>query len=130
MLDSHRNHVQKDEYKNGNFKSAKKMGIFEKFMATFFLRKIQLPSGQGDVIKESVYFIGRPSDDLLWLFSAEFFHGSVIILLAFSQKHLQNATFVLFLKRIEIVDDDTNEQIEREKTSADDENNKVEIIVF
>ena len=75
-------------------------------------------------------FVGGPPNDFLRFFPPQLFHGSIVVLLAFSQKHFQNTSFVLLFESIEVIDDDTDEQVQSEKTSTDDKDHKVKVVVL
>ena len=89
-----------------------------------------LPSRQRDVIEECVHFVGRPPDNLLRLLPAQLLHGRVVVLLRLRQEHLEDAALVLLLERVEVVDDDTDEEVEGEEGAADDENDEIEVVVL
>ncbi len=77
-----------------------------------------------------MHFVCRPSDDLLRLLPAQLLHGRVVVLLRLRQEHLEDATLVLLLERVEVVDDDTDEEVEGEEGAADDEDDEVEVVVL
>lgn len=59
---------------------------------------------------------------------AHLLHGTVILLLILRHEHLQGSAGFLLLF-VEIIDDDSNEEIEREERAEDDEENKVKVHV-
>ena len=89
-----------------------------------------LPSRQGNVIEQSVHLIGRPPDNFLRFLPAQLFHRGVVVLLGLREEHFQNSALVLLLERVEVVDDDTDEQVEGEERAAHDEDDKVEVVVL
>lgn len=74
--------------------------------------------------------VGRPSNDLLGLFATQLFHGSVVVLLAFGEEHFEHSALVLLFQGVEVVNDDTDEQVEREEAAAHDEDDEVEVVVL
>ena len=74
--------------------------------------------------------VGWPPDHLLWFLPSQLFHGRVVVLLTLRQKHLQDSTLVLLFQSVEVVNDDTNEQVQREEASANNKDNKVEVVVL
>ena len=122
MLDTHRHHVQEDQDKDCNLE----------------------PSGERDIVEKCMIWVLRSLYHFLRFFPAQFFHGSVIVFLALSQKHLEHSSLVLerngvivgnifivylLFQGIEIINDDTDEEVESEEGPTDDEDDKVEVVV-
>lgn len=70
----------------------------------------------------------RPRDSFQRLLRAHLFHCVVVLFLILRHEHFQRATGFLLLL-VEVVDDDTDEQVEGEERPEDDEEHEVEVHV-
>lgn len=70
----------------------------------------------------------RPRDSFQRLLRAHLFHCVVVLFLILRHEHFQRATGFLLLL-VEVVDDDTDEQIKGEERPGDDEEHEVEVHV-
>merc|ERR1739838_1151724 len=72
-------------------------------------------------------FILWPRHWFLWLLRTQLFHCVVILSLFFRHKNVLPSEFFLLL--VEVVDDDTNEQVESAETSENDKGYEIDVVV-
>jgi hypothetical protein len=96
----------------------------------FHSKKIDLPPRQRNVIEKRMHLIGRSPHDFLRFLPSQLLHGGVVVLLRLRQEHFEHAALVLLLERVEVVDDDTDEQVQGEERPAHDEDHEIEVVVL
>lgn len=75
-----------------------------------------------------MYIYLRSGNSFQRFLGAHLLHGAVVFLLVFCHEHFERATGFLLLL-VEIVNDDSNKEIEREEGAEDNKEDKVEVHV-
>lgn len=130
VIQRHRQHVEADEQHDDHVELFV-CADFEHYCLWSPLEEVWKVSLVG-----SIYFGGEgvnnthlgPRNGLQWLLRAHLLHCVVVLFLVLRHKHLERSPSLLLLF-VKVVNNDTDEEVQREERSEDDEEHKVQVHV-